>query len=155
LAAWVLFPGNIAYVWHGALHAATVAASLIRQGFTIRAQIIWAKERHLAAANRVSPLDRGVLAVYCVAYAAWLDATITIQTYGSIMKSPNGHPMQSPAVSIANQQADIIVRTATQFGFTPASRIRLPRSSKETPSWLADIPTLEDLGADLKPLVLD
>lgn len=44
-AAWALFPGNIAYVWHGALHAATVAASLERQGFAIRAQIIWAKER--------------------------------------------------------------------------------------------------------------
>ena len=43
--AWALFPGNIAYVWHGALHTATVAASLVRQGFTIRAQIIWAKER--------------------------------------------------------------------------------------------------------------
>lgn len=43
--AWRLFPGNIAYVWHGALHAATVAESLEREGFTIRAQIIWAKER--------------------------------------------------------------------------------------------------------------
>ncbi len=43
--AWALFPGNIAYVWHGALHAATVAESLERQGFAIRAQIIWAKER--------------------------------------------------------------------------------------------------------------
>lgn len=44
-AAWALFPGSIAYVWHGALHATTVANSLVRQGFTIRAQIIWAKER--------------------------------------------------------------------------------------------------------------
>ena len=44
-AAWALFPGSIAYVWHGALHAATVAESLVRQGFTVRAQIIWAKER--------------------------------------------------------------------------------------------------------------
>jgi len=43
--AWANFPGAIAYVWHGALHAPTVAESLIRQGFTIRAQIIWAKER--------------------------------------------------------------------------------------------------------------
>ena len=43
--AWRLFPGNIAYVWHGALHGATVAQSLEREGFTIRAQIIWAKER--------------------------------------------------------------------------------------------------------------
>jgi DNA modification methylase len=44
-AAWKLFPGNIVYVWHGALHATTVADSLERQGFGIRAQIIWAKER--------------------------------------------------------------------------------------------------------------
>ncbi len=44
-AAWALFPGSIAYVWHGALHATTVAESLTQQGFGIRAQIIWAKER--------------------------------------------------------------------------------------------------------------
>src|SRR5262249_23539776 len=44
-AAWSLFPGNIAYVWHGALHASAVAESLTRQGFSIRSQIIWAKER--------------------------------------------------------------------------------------------------------------
>ena len=42
--AWSLFPGNMAYVWHGALHATTVAESLTRQGFGIRAQIIWAKD---------------------------------------------------------------------------------------------------------------
>jgi DNA modification methylase len=43
--AWRLFPGSIAYVWHGALHAVTVATSLEREGFSIRSQIIWAKER--------------------------------------------------------------------------------------------------------------
>jgi DNA modification methylase len=43
--AWALFPGQIAYVWHGALHATIVADSLIRTGFSIRSQIIWAKER--------------------------------------------------------------------------------------------------------------
>lgn len=43
--AWELFPGRIAYVWHGALHAGTVAQSLAKNGFSIRAQIIWAKER--------------------------------------------------------------------------------------------------------------
>lgn len=44
-SAWKLFPGAIAYVWHGALHSSTVAESLVGEGFTIRAQIIWAKER--------------------------------------------------------------------------------------------------------------
>jgi len=43
--AWALFPGDVAYVWHGALHAATVAESLEMSGFNVRSQIIWAKER--------------------------------------------------------------------------------------------------------------
>jgi DNA modification methylase len=43
--AWALFPGDVAYVWHGALHAATVAESLVASGFAIRSQIIWAKDR--------------------------------------------------------------------------------------------------------------
>jgi DNA modification methylase len=43
--AWALFPGEVAYVWHGALHSGTVAESLAASGFQIRSQIIWAKER--------------------------------------------------------------------------------------------------------------
>ncbi|QQA41508.1 site-specific DNA-methyltransferase [Pelagovum pacificum] len=45
--AWALFPGDVAYVWHGALHATTVANSLVATGFDIRSQIIWAKDRHV------------------------------------------------------------------------------------------------------------
>ena len=43
--AWALFPGEVVYAWHGALHATTVAESLTACGFAIRSQIIWAKER--------------------------------------------------------------------------------------------------------------
>jgi len=43
--AWALFPGDVAYIWHGALHATTVAESLTACGFNIRAQVIWAKDR--------------------------------------------------------------------------------------------------------------
>ena len=45
--AWALFPGDVAYVWHGALHAATVAESLMAAGFKVRSQIIWAKDRRV------------------------------------------------------------------------------------------------------------
>ena len=44
-AAWALFAGEVAYVWHGALHATTVADSLAACDFAVRSQIIWAKER--------------------------------------------------------------------------------------------------------------
>ena len=43
--AWALFPGDVTYVWHGALHATTVADSLEASGFNIRSQFIWAKDR--------------------------------------------------------------------------------------------------------------
>ena len=43
-AAWRLFPGTIAYVWHAALKAPTVAADLQAAAFTIRSQIIWVKQ---------------------------------------------------------------------------------------------------------------
>lgn len=41
--AWSLFPGDVAYVWHGAWYAAVVANDLIACGFDVRAQIVWAK----------------------------------------------------------------------------------------------------------------
>ncbi|MGI8959283.1 MAG: DNA modification methylase [Bryobacteraceae bacterium] len=42
--AFELFRGDVAYVWHAGLYAAEVAASLKQAGFSIRSQIIWAKQ---------------------------------------------------------------------------------------------------------------
>lgn len=44
-AAWALFPGAVAYVWHGGLHCGEVEASLKACKFQIRAQIVWVKSR--------------------------------------------------------------------------------------------------------------
>jgi DNA modification methylase len=43
--AWRLFPGDVAYVWHGGLKTSVVQTSLEQAGFVTRAQIIWAKDR--------------------------------------------------------------------------------------------------------------
>ena len=52
-----------------------------------------------------------------------------------MIKSPSGYPVQSPYVSIANRQAEIMMRIASEFGFTPASRSRIatPPVSEEMP----------------------
>lgn len=42
---WALFPGAVAYVWHGGLHAGVVADSLAACKLTIRSQIVWVKTR--------------------------------------------------------------------------------------------------------------
>jgi DNA modification methylase len=44
-AAWVLFPGDVAYCWHAGRFASIVQASLEASGFAVRSQIIWAKDR--------------------------------------------------------------------------------------------------------------
>jgi DNA modification methylase len=46
-AAWSLFPGDVAYIWHAGIFAAEVSESLKAVGFEMRAQIIWAKQ-HIA-----------------------------------------------------------------------------------------------------------
>jgi P27 family predicted phage terminase small subunit len=79
----------------------------------------------LAQLNLITQLDRGVLAAYCGAYGLWADAMEQIQEYGTMVKSPTGYPIQSPYLAIANRQADIMLRTASEFGFTPASRSRI------------------------------
>lgn len=43
--AWMLFPGVVAYVYHGGLKSSIVEASLIAASFELRSQIIWSKDR--------------------------------------------------------------------------------------------------------------
>jgi P27 family predicted phage terminase small subunit len=79
----------------------------------------------LASLRILTQLDRAALAAYCGAYAMWAEATEAIQKFGTMVKSPTGYPVQSPYVSIANRQAEIMMRIASEFGFTPASRSRI------------------------------
>ena len=88
----------------------------------------------------LTSLDRAALGAYCGAYALWAEATEAIQKYGTMVKSPSGYPIQSPYVSIANRQAELMMRIASEFGFTPASRSRISSSDKKgaTPDLFSD-----------------
>jgi len=55
-----------------------------------------------------------------------------------MIKSPQGFPIQSPYLSIANRQAEIMMRIASEFGFTPPSRSRISAPT-EAPSALFDL----------------
>jgi P27 family predicted phage terminase small subunit len=79
----------------------------------------------LSSLRILTNLDRAALAAYCGAYAMWAEATEAIQKFGTMVKSPSGYPQQSPYVAVANRQAEIMMRIASEFGFTPASRSRI------------------------------
>jgi len=94
-------------------------------------------ERMVAELSKLrilTQLDRAALAAYCGAYALWAEATEAIQKYGTMVKSPSGYPQQSPYVAVANRQAEIMIRIAAEFGFTPASRGRItaPQPNERT-----------------------
>lgn len=44
-AAYKLFPGNIAYIWHAALHTDVIYANLRACGFTLNSLIVWNKSQ--------------------------------------------------------------------------------------------------------------
>ncbi|WP_245334266.1 phage terminase small subunit P27 family [Bradyrhizobium guangdongense] len=86
----------------------------------------WARlTAELSKLNLITHLDRGALATYCGAYSLWTEAVENLQKFGTMVKSPTGYPIQSPYLSIANRQAELMMRVASEFGFTPASRSRI------------------------------
>ena len=96
----------------------------------------------LAKLRVLTNLDRAALAAYCGAYALWAEATEAIGKYGVMIKSPTGFPIQSPYLSIANRQAEIMMRIASEF--TPASRGRVSAPSEAEPT-LFDTPGARSL----------
>ncbi|MBI4275850.1 MAG: phage terminase small subunit P27 family [Rhizobiales bacterium] len=79
----------------------------------------------LTSLGVLSSFDRGPLAAYCSAYSLWSEAIEAVQKYGAMIKSKSGYPSQSPYLAVVNRQADIMMRIASEFGFTPASRSRI------------------------------
>src|SRR5712671_6086133 len=69
--------------------------------------------KELAPLRILTHLDRAALASYCGAYGMWAEATEAVQKFGTMVKSPTGLPIQSPYVSIANRQAEIMMRIAS------------------------------------------
>jgi P27 family predicted phage terminase small subunit len=88
----------------------------------------------LAALKLLTNLDRAALAAYCGSYALWAESMEAIQKFGTMVKSPSGYPIQSPYVAIANRQAEILMRIASEFGFTPASRSRISTPAPAAPT---------------------
>jgi len=94
-------------------------------GLPHQAVPFWQRAIESAPAGLLKRLDTSVLRIWAV--AAWLhdDAARHVETEGSLLRGKEGGPYQNPAVSILNRQAMIMMRAASEMGFTPASRTRV------------------------------
>src|SRR5574340_320662 len=58
----------------------------------------------------MTEIDQGALALYCTAWARWVEAEEALAKYGTVIKSPNGYPVQSPYLAIANKAMEQMTR---------------------------------------------
>lgn len=89
--------------------------------------------KQLREAGVLTAIDSAALALYCEAFARWRDATDKVTRYGSVVKTPNGFPVQSPYLAIANKAHEQMTKLLVEFGMTPSSRTRVSKAPDETP----------------------
>lgn len=98
-AAWALFSGDVAYVWHAGNKAHIVAESLLSCGFEVRAQIIWNKHQLVIGRGDYHPKHEPCW--YCVRkgkngrYVGGRKQT-TVWDIDKPQKSETGHSTQKP-----------------------------------------------------------
>ena len=73
----------------------------------------------------LTKVDRAALAAYCQAYGRWVEAEEQMKKTPPMLKTPSGYVQQSPWMSVANKQLELMGRYMTELGMTPAARSRV------------------------------
>jgi len=79
----------------------------------------------LVAMGVVAPIDRAVLAAYCICYGRWVRAEQKLAALGVVRKSQKGIDIQTPWVGIANRSLELMLKFAGELGLSPVARQRL------------------------------
>ena len=98
-AAYRLFPGDVAYIWHAILKANEFYQSIVQSEFEIRAQIVWAKNNF--AISRGHYHTQHEPCFYCVRKSKKANWTgdrkqSTVWHIDKTLKSETGHSTQKP-----------------------------------------------------------
>lgn len=93
--------------------------------------------KELYALGILAEVDKAALVMYCIAWGDYLYARRMVDEEGDVITSIKGGKYQNPWVGIKNSAADRVLRIASEFGMTPASRARVK----------VEAPTEEDLMA--------
>ena len=81
--------------------------------------------KELERLGLLTVLDRAALSAYCQAWGRWIEAEERLRQHGVIVKSPNGFPVQSPYLAVANRAMAQMGKLLVEFGLSPSSRSRI------------------------------
>ncbi|MCP4304731.1 MAG: phage terminase small subunit P27 family [bacterium] len=85
----------------------------------------------LVALGLVSLIDRAALALYCQAWARWVEAETKLRELGEeglTDVTPNGFRQMGVWLQISNRAADQVHKYLCEFGMSPSSRSRVTPS---------------------------
>ena len=89
--------------------------------------------RVLEQLGLVSDLDLAAFSAYCTAYGRWVEAEEVLKRHGVMLRSPNGFPVQSPYLAVANRAMEQMRSLLSEFGMSPASRSRVAGMPMQEP----------------------
>lgn len=93
----------------------------------------WRYALEHAPAGVLARIDRAVLCVWVVAEDLHRQAVLKVAD-NLIVKSPRaGEPIQNPYLAVVNKQAQIMLKAASELGFSPASRPRFAKGGGVDP----------------------
>lgn len=95
-------------------------------------------KRKLGPAGLLTALDADVLAMYCQAFARWVEAEDQLARFGPVVKTKNGNLVQNPYLAVANRSMEQMLAYARELGMTPSARSRIQVAVKETGPTLAE-----------------
>ena len=95
--------------------------------------------RFLLQLGLISDIDLAAFAAYCTAYGRWVEAEQALQTYGLMLKSPGGFPVQSPYLGVANRALEQMRSLLSELGMSPASRTKVDAVPQQEPDKWADL----------------
>ena len=89
--------------------------------------------KRLLTLGLLTHIDRAVLAMYCQAWARWVEAEEKVAEMPGkdIVKTKGGNIIQNPYLAIANRAQDHLLKCAAEFGMTPSSRTRAVAETSE------------------------
>jgi P27 family predicted phage terminase small subunit len=107
---------------YDALTFETVPDELVDEG----ARAEWVRLAPLLAARgHVTIVDRAAMLGYCTLHGRWQQLEREARLHPSIVRSPSGYPIPSPALAQANRAFALLLKVAAELGLTPSSRSRI------------------------------
>ncbi|GAB3368347.1 phage terminase small subunit P27 family [Lysobacter rhizosphaerae] len=85
----------------------------------------WAYAIASAPAALLKRIDRALLTIWVVAEDLHREASEAINANGAIITTRNGERAQNPYMAVMNRQVPVMLKAASELGFTPASRSRI------------------------------